>query len=233
MSIVKRLGRAISSNVSALLDKVEDPGKLADLALADMDKALRQGKRAMAEARGEVKLHEQRAKILRDEGEGWYKRATEALKGGRESLARDALAKRHELLTKAVAEEEACKEAKLEEQEIARQMARLQVERDTFAARKGTLVTEAQLRRAGGTGLSGKLGVTGKGATPLEQYAEIEKQVDAAEAEQELDELLGVGKDAQLEGRFRQLEKGSAVDDELAALKARLDPTGKSGKGGA
>jgi phage shock protein A len=230
MSIVKRLGRVISSNVSALLDKVEDPAKLADLALEDMDKALRQGKRSQTEARAEAKRHEDRVKILREEADGWYKKAAIALRAGQEALARDALAKRHDLLTQAVAEAEAAKEAKAEEAEIARQLAKLQVERDTFSARKGTLVTEAQLRRAPGKGLAGKLGATGKGPTPLEQYEELEQKVEAQEAEQELDELLGVGKDAQLEGKFKQMEKGLGVDDELAALKARLDSSTKPAK---
>jgi phage shock protein A len=227
MGIVKRLGRTLSSNVSSLLDKVENPAKLAELALADMDKALRQGKRSQTEVRGDAKLHEQRATMLRRDADGWYQKAAVALRAGEEALARDALAKRHQLLTQAVAEDEAVKEAKDEEQEITRQLARLQVERDTFAARKGTLVTQAELSRASGKGLAGKLGASGKGPTPLEQYEEFEKQADAAEAEQEIDEMLGVGKEAELEGRFRQLQAGAGVDDELAALKARLASGGK------
>jgi phage shock protein A len=232
MSIVKRMGRAISSNVTALLDKVENPAKLAELALEDMEKALRQGKRAQTEMRADAKLHEERAKMLRKEADGWYQKAALALKSGEETLARDTLAKRHQLLTQAVAEDEAVKESRAEEQEIARQLARLQVERDTFAARKGTLVTQAELSRASGKGLAGKLGSTGKGQTPLEKFEEIEQQVDAVEAERELDELLGVGKDAELEGRFRSLQAGPGVDDELAALKARLSSAGKDGKQG-
>lgn len=225
MSVIRRMRRAISSNVSALLDKVEDPAKLADLALSDMDKAIRGAQRAMTECRGEFKRHEDRAKLLRREADGWYERAGTALRAGQETLARDALARRHDLRTQAVAEDEAAREVKTEEEEIGRQLARLQVQRDTFAARKGTLVTEAQLRRAGGKGLAGKLGATGKGPTPLERYEEIERQIETTEAEREIDDMLGVGKEAEVEGRFRQLEAGSGVDDELAALKARLGGT--------
>ena len=213
MSILKRMGRVISSNVSGLLDKVENPEKLAELALDDMDKALRQGKRSLTEVRGHAKLHENKAKLLRKEADGWYEKAAVALKNGQEVLARDALAKRHQILTEAVAVDEAIKESKEEEQELIRQLARLQIERDTFAARKGTLVTQAQLSRSSGKGLAGKLGTTGKGPTPLERYEEIEREID---------EMLGVGKDAELEGRFRQMQAGPGVDDELAALKARL-----------
>jgi len=234
MSILKRMGRVISSNVSGLLDKVENPEKLAELALDDMDKALRQGKRSLTEVRGHAKLHENKSKLLRKEADGWYQKAAVALKSGQEVLARDALAKRHQILTEAVAVDEAIKEAKEEELELIRQLARLQIERDTFAARKGTLVTQAQLSRSSGKGLAGKLGSTGKGPTPLERYEEIEKKVDAIEAEREIDEMLGVGKNAELEGRFRQMQAGPGVDDELAALKARLaggdDKDGKPGR---
>jgi phage shock protein A len=230
MSVVKRLGRAISGNVSALLDKLEDPSKLADLALEDMDKAIRQGKRAMTELRGEAKRHEQKAKLLQEEADQWYRKAAVALQSGEEALARDALHRRHELLTQAVAETQAAREANEEVEQIIRQMARLQVERDAFAARKGTLVTQAQLRK-GGTDkpLSTRLGGDGKGPTAVERFEELERRFDTVEAERELDELLGIGKDAEIEGKFRQLEQRSGVDDELAALKARLDKAGKPG----
>jgi len=230
MSVVKRLGRAISGNVSALLDKLEDPSKLADLALEDMDKAIRQGKRAMTELRGEAKRHEQKAKLLQEEAEQWYRKAAVALQSGEEALARDALHRRHELLTQAVAETQAAREANEEVEQIIRQMARLQVERDAFAARKGTLATQAQLRK-GGTDkpLSTRLGGDGKGPTAVERFEELERRFDTVEAERELDELLGIGKDAEIEGKFRQLEQRGGVDDELAALKARLDKAGKTG----
>jgi len=230
MSVVKRLGRAISGNVSALLDKLEDPSKLADLALEDMDKTIRQGKRAMTELRGEAKRHEQKAKLLQEEAEQWYRKAAVALQSGEEALARDALHRRHELLTQAVAETQAAREANEEVEQIIRQMARLQVERDAFAARKGTLATQAQLRK-GGTDkpLSTRLGGDGKGPTAVERFEELERRFDTVEAERELDELLGIGKDAEIEGKFRQLEQRGGVDDELAALKARLDKAGKTG----
>lgn len=228
MSVVKRLGRAISGNVSALLDKLEDPSKLADLALEDMDKAIRQGKRAMTELKGEAKRHEQKAKLLQEEADQWYRKAAVALRNGEEALARDALQRRHDLLTQAVAETQAAREANEEVEQIIRQMARLQVERDAFAARKGTLATQAQLRK-GGTDkpLSTRLGGDGKGPTAVERFEELERRFDTIEAERELDELLGIGKDAEIEGKFRQIEKQGGVEDELAALKARLDKADK------
>jgi len=230
MSVVKRLGRAISGNVSALLDKLEDPSKLADLALEDMDKAIRQGKRAMTELRGEAKRREQKAKLLQEEADQWYRKAAVALRSGEEALAREALQRRHDLMTQAVAEMEAAREANEEVEQIIRQMARLQVERDAFAARKGTLATQARLRKAGADKpLSSRLGGDGKGPTAVERFEELERRFDTIEAERELDELLGIGKDAEIEGRFRQLEQRGGVDDELAALKARLDRGGKTG----
>jgi phage shock protein A len=232
MSVLQRLGRVIKSNFESLLDKAENPAKLAELALADMDKALREGKRAVIESKAEVKRHEEKARLLRQEADGWHRKAAVALKAGDEPLARDALSRRHDMLTQAVAEDEASKQAKLEEEEVTRMLASLQVRRDTFAARKGTLVTEAELRKAKGKGLVGRLGAKGTGPTALDQYDEFVRKVEVTEAEQEIDEMLGVGKDAEVEGKLRRLEAGGNVDDELAALKARLDKPG-GGKPGA
>ncbi|MDI7267471.1 MAG: PspA/IM30 family protein [Myxococcota bacterium] len=222
MGVLDRIKRVMASNVNALLDKVENPAKLADQALADMDRAIRQGKRGLADQLAEAKLREQRAATLRKDADGWHGKAGTALRAGDEALARDCLLRRHELLVQAVAEDETARAARAEHDELVGLLARLQTEREVFASRKGTLVVEARARRATGKGLSGKLGATGKGPTALERYEEIERQVDVVEAEREVDDLLGVGKDAQLEARLRELDAGGAVEDELAALKAGL-----------
>jgi phage shock protein A len=222
MSILKRMGRAISSNVNSVLDKVENPEKLAELALEEMDRALRQAKRAQAEARGEAKAHERKAKLLREDAEKWYQRAAVAIRAGDESLAREVLDRRHKILTEAVAEEQAAVQARTESDEIGKQLVQLQAKRDIFAARKGTAATAAKLEKTGGRGLADKLGATGRGPTPLQEYEEIERRVENQEAEREIDDLLGVGQEARLEGRFRSLDADPDIEDELAALKRRL-----------
>jgi phage shock protein A len=223
MATLERIKRVLSSNVNSVLDKVENPAKLADQALIDMDKALKDGKRALTEGLAEVKLHEQRAAALRKDADTWHARAATALKAGDESLARDVLRRRHELLTQAVAEDEAARAAREEHEEMNRFLGQLQVQRDIFSSRKATIVAEAQLRKAEGKGLAGRLGQTKKGPSALDRYDEIEKGVENAEAAREVDELLGVGKDAELEARLRQIDANTGVDDELSALKARLD----------
>ena len=91
MSIFDRLSRLLRANVNDMISKAEDPAKIIDQALRDM-------RSAYADARNEVAgAMAQAAKLEREAGTNsklaaeYEKKAEEALRGGSEDLAREAL----------------------------------------------------------------------------------------------------------------------------------------------
>jgi phage shock protein A len=238
MGIFDRMGRVISSNVNSLLDKAEDPKKILELNIEEMDDQL---KRAQKEVIGAVAAEKQLKKRVDDltaERDKWDKRAELALKSGDEPLAREALKQKKRVSAEVLAAEN----ARVEERNAALNMKQeLERMREKFAEiklKKSTIAARAQ-RAAAGPGGEG-LGAKG-GSSAFDDFRKMEQKIEGREAEAtamaEVDQALGTGPDKDdLEAKFRALEGslsggdaasgassgGSDVDDELAALKKRI-----------
>ncbi|MEJ7735190.1 MAG: PspA/IM30 family protein [Polyangiaceae bacterium] len=91
MGIFDRMGKVISSNVNALLDKAEDPKKSLDLILEEMKDQLRAAKKEMVDGVAAEKVLRKKVDELDADVERWEKRAELALKAEDEKLAREAL----------------------------------------------------------------------------------------------------------------------------------------------
>lgn len=228
MGIFDRMGKVISSNVNALLDKAEDDRKLLELNLDEMGEQLRAGKGEVVAALGAEKQLKKRVEELRAETEKWEKRAELALKAGDEALAREALKQKKRVSTDAESAERMRAEQEAQAARMKGELERMEQKLDELKARKGTIVAKAaQARAPGGEGL----GTKGGGPNAFENFRRMEERIDHREAEasamQEVDAALHDGPPAQdLEAKFRELEKGGAgsseIDDELAALKKRI-----------
>ncbi|MFA7566429.1 MAG: PspA/IM30 family protein [Alkalispirochaeta sp.] len=91
MGMFQRLRRLISSNVNDLVRKAEDPEKMLNQLVLDMNKQLMEAKRNVAAAITEEKRLERHVQEQRRHGDEWEQRAIVALRAGKEDLARQAL----------------------------------------------------------------------------------------------------------------------------------------------
>ena len=91
MGMFDRMGRVISSNFNALLDRVEDPKKSIDQTLEDMRDQIRAARQEVVRAVAAGKQLEKKVAELDGEVERWSKRAELAVEHGDDDLAREAL----------------------------------------------------------------------------------------------------------------------------------------------
>jgi phage shock protein A len=233
MGIFDRMGKVISSNVNSLLDKAEDPKKLVDLTLDEMESQLKRGKQDVISAVAEEKRLRKKLDELSTESQKWESRAELALRAGDEALAREALAQKQRTL----AESASVEKARATQHDLAIKMKgdleAMEGRLGELKMTKGTLAARAEQAKAGG-GSEG-LGARG-GSNAFENFRRMEEKIGGREAESsamaEVEEALGRGPAADdLEAKFRQLEKSGAgkdgaaatdVDNELAALKKRI-----------
>jgi phage shock protein A len=233
MGIFDRMGRVISSNVNALLDKSEDPKKLLDLNLDEMGDQLKRGHQDVISAVAEEKRLKKKVEEADAEVEKWDKRAELALKAGDEALAREALVQKKRVQ----GDRQVAEKVRAEQRDIALRMKdelqRMEQKLDELKLRKGTLAARAEQAKSGGG--SEALGARG-GANAFENFRRMESKIEGKEAEVsamgEVEEALGKGKSEEdLEAKFRDLERqtggggkaaGPDVEDELAALKKRI-----------
>jgi len=228
MGIFSRLNTVIRSNLNALVDQAEDPEKLIQQTVIDLEAELKRARRELVTTLGASKRLDKKSAELDEEIEGWEKKAVLALEQDDEDLAREALRRKQRLSKEAQRVREQAAQAATAADEMRSTLERVEEKLEDLKARRSALAAQVrQARQAPPTTAAGRFG--GGTFDELERMTGRIDQLDAeVEAHQALTEVEGVlegpGR-ADVEARFRALEKNTAsdaVEDELQALKRKL-----------
>jgi phage shock protein A len=236
MGIFDRMGRVISGNINALLDKAEDPKKSIDLTINEMGSSLKDAKKEIVEALAVQKRLSKKVEELDHDVDKWERRAELALKSSDEDLAREALKHKKRI----VAERDRAEAMRAEQRGVVltmkREMERMEAKHEELKARKSTIANEMERAKQGVAGPEGLGSKGGPGGGAFEKFRDMEAKIDHQRAEadafSEIDAALNDGlSEAELEQKFAQLEgaghgeggsKSSAIDDEIERLKKKL-----------
>ncbi|NEO11647.1 MAG: PspA/IM30 family protein [Moorea sp. SIO4G2] len=216
MGLFDRLSRVVRANLNDMVSKAEDPEKILDQAIVDMQEDLVQLRQAVARSIAEQKRTEQQYNKNQTEANNWQKRAQLALSKGDENLAREALVRK-----KTNSDTAATLKTQLDQQTnqvntLKRNLVALEGKISEAKTKKNMLKARAQAAKANEK-LQQTMGSINTGGS-LEAFERMERKVLDMEARsQAVHELGGAG----LEEQFRLLE-GNDVDDELATMKAQL-----------
>ncbi|MEL6441722.1 MAG: PspA/IM30 family protein [Cyanobacteria bacterium J06621_8] len=221
MGLFDRLSRVVRANVNDLVSKAEDPEKVLEQAVIDMQEDLVQLRQAVARAIATQKRTEQQYNKNQSEGNNWQQRAQLALSKGDENLAREALVRKKSYSDTAnslkIQLDQQCNQvATLKRNLIALEskISEAKTKKDMLRARANAAKANKQLQDS----MSNMNTSSAMGA-----FERMEDKVMQLEAESDAaHELGGTG----IEQQFAALEASSGVDDELAAMKAQL--TGNS-----
>jgi phage shock protein A len=220
MGFFDRLSRLLRSNLNDLVGRAEDPAKILDQSVADMQSDLIKLRQAVAAAIASQKRIENQAQQAESQSKTWYERATLALKKGEEDLAKEALSRRKTyqetataLNTQLATQAGQVENLKKNLLSLEGKIAGARTKKDMLKARAQAAQAQAQLQGAVG-GLNTD--------SAMAAFDRMEEKVLSLEASgQAAAELAG----ADLDSRFQALEAGGDVDQELAALKASLNPS--------
>lgn len=225
MGIFSRLNTVIKSNLNSLVDKAEDPEKLIGQTVIDMKAEVKRAKRELVSTLGASKRLSKEADEIELEVTSWEKKAVLALKSGDDDLAREALKRkaksqqRLERVRGQAAQQASSADAMKDTLEKVEQKI------DDLEARKSTLA--GQVRRARDTPSVVAGGSSRFGSETFDELERMAGKIDQLDAEVEVHSLIDdSGERADLDARFAALGKSGAdgaVEDELAALKAKLD----------
>jgi len=224
MGIFSRLTDIINSNLNSILDRAEDPDKIIRLVIQEMEDTLVEVRSTAAKTIAERKEATRRLARLSEAQRGWEQKAELALSKGREDLAKGALVEKAKLTEAGAMLQEELEElgAMLQqgEADIAKLESKLReakAKQQALAARHETASSRLKVRR--------NL-YDGRVDDAFARFEQVERKLDAAEGEVEAFDL---GRGRSLAEEISELAGDSAIEDELAALKARLKKA-KSGK---
>lgn len=216
--LFSRLKRAISTSVDDAMDSVSDPGRELALMLDDLGDEIKRAEKDHKQAIVERKMLERKIAEVDKKLQGWQGRAEQALKLGDETLARAALERKVE-----VGQEKSELEASLAQQiELVEDMGEhitvTKKKLKSLNLRRGTLMAQARAAKKGASSAA-EVGIA-----QSSRLDAIEDKIAAVEAMNEVHaETAGAAmEEARIDAEFRKLDAASELDDELAALKAKL-----------
>jgi phage shock protein A len=217
MGIFSRLADIINSNLNSILDRAEEPEKIIRLVIQEMEDTLVEVRSTAAKTIAEKKEATRRLARLAEAQQGWEQKAELALSKGREDLAKGALVEKSKLAEAGAMLREELEEldAMLHqgEADIAKLESKLReakAKQQALAARHETASSRLKVRR--------NL-YDGRVDDAFARFEQVEQKLDAAEGEVEAFDL---GRGRSLAEEISELAAESAIEDELAALKARL-----------
>lgn len=224
MGILTRFKDIMAANINALLDKAEDPEKMIDQYLRNLEDDLNEVKAETASVIAEEKAAKRKLDDCNEEMNKMMEYAKKAVAAGNDGEAKQFLARKAELAEKATVLQQqydicADSAAKMRDMhdKLTQDITALKTKRDTLKAKAKVAETKKKMGKLG-SGLES----AGSNLAAFDRMEDkVNKMLDEADAMAE----LNAEKPDSLEELAKKYESNStntAVDDELAALKAEM-----------
>ena len=233
MGLVGRMNTIVKAKISRLLSRFEDPRETLDYSYEKQLELLNRVRRGVVDVAASKKRLEFQVTKLRENAQRLTEQAKQAIKMGREDLAKIALERKHQSMAEIASLETQIQGLQGEQEKLEAAEKRLNAKVETFRNRKEVIkaqysAAEAQVKVTEAvTGISEEMEDVGLAAQRAEQKTEDMKARAAA-----LDELVekgtladvtGAPKD-EVERELQKLSISSEVEAELEALKKEAPP---------
>lgn len=217
--LFKRMKTVVGSELNAMLDKAEDPVKMLDQFMREMEADIRDAEAAVAKQIANEKMLQRKYEEAEKMAEKRQQQAVKALEAGNDDLARRALEDKKTHSTQADTMRESYERAKQDASslrskldEMKNEYNQMKLKKDSLKARAESAKTRTKMNRA-----MSSIG----GDESRKGFDRMEEKVMQFEAEAETSEDMR-SSNRSLDDELDALDKGNGVDDELAALKKQL-----------
>ncbi len=231
MGIFDRLAALLKSNINDLISKAENPEKMLDQIVVDMQNQLGRAKQQVAAAIADEKRLKDQFEAEYKQSQDWENKAMLAVKEGRDDLAKQALVRQAEHYEHAVTLEGTWQSHVLETEKLKNSLRDLN-DKIQEAKRKKNLLLARQRRAQAQQKISETMSSMSE-KSAFEAFARMEEKIATNErmlqASTEIEEEFTGDR---LAGDFKRLEKqaGSAnADQQLLALKQKMGLLGPGG----
>ena len=222
MGILERIRTVLKSNINALISKAEDPEKMLNQLLMDMNEQLIEAKKQVAMSIADEKKLERQLLENRGQSGEWERKAMLAVKASKDDLAKEALVRKQEYDGYATGFQKEWDAQHASVEQLKDALRQLQTKIEEASRKKNLLVARAKRAEAQKQiqQTMGSLSAT----SSFDTFDRMAQKVDQIEAEAEaMKELASVTGDQKLEDKFKELESsGAGADQLLEDLKAKM-----------
>lgn len=221
MGFFGRLATLIKSNLNDLISKSEDPEKMLNQVIVDMNQQLVEAKKQVAVAIADEKRLQKQYGTEKATLEEWHKKAMLAVRAGDDELAKEALLrkKEHENLAKAF--EDQWRKQQLAVNQLKTALRALNNKIEEAKRKKNVLIARKRRAEAMKQIQETMSGLSDNSA--FETFDRMSEKIDQIEAEVEArSELSEEYSGDVLRSRFAKLEQTAGADSDLEALKREM-----------
>jgi phage shock protein A len=220
MGILDRVSQLVRANVNDMLDRAEDPEKMINQILRDMQENITEARKAVASMIAQEKELEIDLAQTQKLSSEWQRKAERAVSAGKDDLAREALRRKKDNDENAAVYQQQLTVQEQAVEKLKSQLTALESKYQSTLSHRDSLI--ARQRRA-----EAQKKVTASLSTfsPLDPSADLERmerkiRQNEAQAAAQIEMH-----DDSLDAQFKELDYDQDVEDELAALKSSLNPS--------
>jgi phage shock protein A len=232
MGLFSRFKRALKSNINDMISKAENPEKMLNQLIIEMNEQLIESKKTVAASIADEKKLERQMLLNKEQSDEWERKAVLAVKANKDDLAKEALLRKQEYDGISHQYQQQWESQHNSVEQLKGNLRQLQQKIEEAQRKKNLLVARAKRAEA-----QKRIQQTMKGfsdTSAFEAFDRMAEKVDQIEAEADaMQEIEAPEGEETLEKQFQALEASPGSADQLLEdLKAKMarleDKTGKS-----
>ncbi len=223
MGVLDRIRTVLKANINALISKAENPEKMLNQLVMDMNEQLIEAKKQVAMSIADEKKLERQMLENKGQAEEWERKAMLAVKAGKDDLAKEALLRKQEYVGYAAQFQKEFDGQHASVEQLKDALRQLQGKIDEANRKKNLLIARAK-RAEAQKQIQQTMGSLGSGSS-FESFDRMTAKVDQLEAEADAaKELTSISAEQKLEDKFKELEgSDQSADKLLEDLKAKMN----------
>lgn len=214
MSILDRMQRLVRANVNDLIDRAEDPEKMIDQILRDMESNILTARSQVAAMIAQEKELEADIAETRQLAAEWGDKAKRAVDAGKDDLAREALRRKRDNEQNARVYQQQHETQLQTVDNLKHQLQALESKYQQTQSQRDSLI--ARQRRARATQQVAEFSST---LTPFDASSELERMERKIRSTESQAAALAEIESTSLDAQFRELDYDVDIEQELDALK--------------
>lgn len=224
MGVIDRVSRLVRANVNDLLDQAEDPEKMIDQIIRDMESNIADARKQVAAMIAQEKELEYDRDETQKLADAWGDKAKRAVGAGKDDLAREALRRQKDYADNAALYDQQLTTQKEAVSKLKSQLSQLEAKYDQTRSQRDALVARQKRARAQASVAVSLNSADFSSMDPSTDLDRMERKIRGQEAQTAA--MLELQEDS-LDAQFAELDYDSDIEDRLAALKAEVSPAGE------
>ena len=217
MGIFERINNILRANVNDILDRAEDPEKMLDQILRDMEVAIRDARGQVADMIAQEKMIKHDMERSQELSDQWGRKAELAVKNGRDELALEALKRKKDYQAHADVYRQQWEAQQAGVEKLKQELDELESKYDEAKRKKTVLI--ARHKRAAA---QAQVVQTAERLDSIDYGAELDRMERRILEEEARAEATTELAEESVEDQLAALEVDDELQQELAALKAQV-----------